>query len=478
MTQSIGWWEWDPEADAMTIASTGERVAYLGPFSLQAELDLPGEHWLLFEYRSHDTRYPVLVQSGSYISHGQSRTTSIYLRLDHIGSARLWARQTAMQFEYPPYLLWSRVDELMVDAISCWPRDLVDGNWLYRLYVNGGWSNGEWSENYLRRFHHPRGLDCPPEEDVVTSNLGAEPDAVPTWQYVHVESPANHFDLAVKAASNERQTRPQRGRPGLEASMPHLTRKSGSAVLFPSRAYVSQQDALTYLQGGMPNAKGLFRYADLEVSCLIAGNPCSPRSDALFPTNPYASGNRRFLRSSNSEFCTNPQFHEGAARPWEFSIAVTDHRFEYPDGSAERQSGRDPLGVTGLDESRRREHLSWLVPELGLWRRLRSALLQAWAVWPGRMSALVAEEDAEAVRRYNCQHGGDLLELPLPPASEVRVVGAYVGGHWMSDASVIATCLLDWRLKWEEPTLLELTRSPGGPARPHSIGRRKTSGIG
>ena len=477
MNQSIGWWEWDPDDDAMTIASTGERVAYLGPFKLQAELDLPGEQWLLFEYRRDDQRYPVLVQSGSYHPHGRSRTTSIYLRLDHIASARLWARQSAMQSEHPPYTFWDRVDELMVDAISCWPRGLVDVYWPNRLYVNGGWINGEWSETYLRRFHYSRGHDFPRDEDVVTSNLGPAPDAAPVWQYAHVESPVNRFDLAVGTAGDERQTLPRRRWSGLEASMPHLAKKSGSAVLLPSRAYVSRQEPLTYLQGGMPDAKGLFRYADLEVSCLFAGYPPWPPNNALFPTNPHASENRRFLYPPEGEFCSIPRFHEGAPRPWRFSAAVADHGYVRPGRDAERQSDRDPLGATERDESWRRECLDWLIPELGLWRRLRSAILQAWPVWPGRMNALVAEEDAKAVRDYEFYKAKDLLELPLPSASQVCVAGAYVGGRWMSGASVIATCLPDWKLDWEEPTLLELTRSPGGPARPYAVGRRNISGI-
>ncbi len=476
MTQSIGWWEWAPEDDAMTIASTGERVAYLGPFNLQSELDLPGEHWLLFEYRRDDVRYPVLVQSGSYHPRGRSRATSIYLRLDHIASARLFARQSAMQSKYPPHALWERVDDLMVDAISCWPTDLIDTYWRHPLYVNGGWLNGDWSETYLRRFHYWRGRGFPSDESVVTSNLGPAPDAAPVWQYVHVDSPVNRFDISDETAGDEWPP-PRHGWPGLEASMPHLARKSGGAVLFPSRAYVSRQPPLTYPQGGMPDAKGLFRYADPEVSCLFAGCLQWPPGDALFSTNPHAPENRRFLRPPDGEHCSIPQFRKGAPRPWQFSAAVADFGYAHPGSGTERQADRDPLGTTERNGSRSGEFVDWLIPEPGLWRRLRSAILQAWSVWPGRMNALVAEQDAQAVRDYEFHHGKGLLELPLPAASQVCIDGAYVGGRWMAGASVTSTCLPDWRFNWEEPTLLELTSSTGGPARPCAVGVRKISSI-
>lgn len=477
MTQSIGWWEWDPDNDSMTIASTGERVVNLGPFDLQSDLSLPGGGWMHFEYRRDDLRYPVLVQSGSDQPKTSSRSVWRHLRLDHIASARLWARQKTRQLEFPPYSLWDRVDDLMVDAISCWPRDLIDAYWPNRLYVNGGWLNGEWSETYLRRFQYSRGRDFPPDEDVVTSNWGPPADTAPVWQYVDASDPVNRSDLTVGIGGDEQRRSVRSGLSDLEESMPYLTRKSGCAVLLPSRAHVSRQHTLSYLQGSIPDAMGIFRYVDDDASCLFAGILPWPPSDALFPSNPAASENHRYLLQPKSRFSSIPQFRDGAPRPWRFSAAVTDHRYARPGDASELSLERDRLGAVDRGYIENREALDWLAPELGLWRRLRSAILQAWLIWPGRVPGLVAEEDATAVRDYKLHKFSTSLELPLPSASQVCVAGAHVGGRWMSGASVVATCLPGWRLDWRGPTLLELTTSPGGPARPIAVGRRKILGI-
>ena len=122
----------------------------------------PDEPWLRFDYVADDMTYPLAVRWAP--ERGE-------ILLDHNKSADIWRRETGSGIAPPPFGTFVRVDDLVPDALWCWPG-VIDAHFrrltedappapprlpdgfhkgpspltLFRL---GGYQNGHWQDRLV-----------------------------------------------------------------------------------------------------------------------------------------------------------------------------------------------------------------------------------------------------------------------------------------------------------------------------------------
>ena len=121
----FGWWSFD-DVESTLLRDDGTRVRFLGPAAEDTALDIRNtgnRRWMLFELRSaastEPTVYPLLVERRDVLDPLTSSHRRLVWRLDHIRSAKLRGAQP------PDQVLWQAVDRLAIDALYCWPTELV-----------------------------------------------------------------------------------------------------------------------------------------------------------------------------------------------------------------------------------------------------------------------------------------------------------------------------------------------------------------
>lgn len=161
------WWRIHPDQPIFTHRASGEQIAYLG--------SLGTPDWHRFDYRHEGATYPLAVQmkrvwwpnpdAGQrlpprYDERSPAELALHVWRVDHCRSANLWRNEVKQNVELgsePPYWLWRRADQAIIDAALLWPRGHPSGlRAASDVAVNGGWLNGSWSDRFFRLLRRCR----------------------------------------------------------------------------------------------------------------------------------------------------------------------------------------------------------------------------------------------------------------------------------------------------------------------------------
>ena len=145
------WWDIDIGRLSITNRYTGQMLAYRGEVPEDERLGIvstPNLRWMRLEYSDRHLRYPLFVQRRAVPDQHGHRY--LIWRVDHLRSARAWAREGRSSRIQPAYGIWLRVDECVQDALSCWPKSRQTGARPDTIALEGGWFNGAWTRNFYR----------------------------------------------------------------------------------------------------------------------------------------------------------------------------------------------------------------------------------------------------------------------------------------------------------------------------------------
>ena len=164
------WWRFHPQDPILTHRASGEQVVHVGL--------LPEPNWHLFEYRHGETVYPIAVEmrgvwwpnpdpdryAGPPYNVGSQPELRLHVwRVDHLRSARLWrsvGTPKSNADQPPPYWLWRRIDNAIVDAALLWPKAYPSKlKAADEVAIEGGWLNGQWRVSFFRRLRHYEDFD-------------------------------------------------------------------------------------------------------------------------------------------------------------------------------------------------------------------------------------------------------------------------------------------------------------------------------
>jgi hypothetical protein len=387
---TIGFWTFDPLGVRLINTLNEQRVVYRGELDGVARASV-GERAWEFRYEDRDTQYPLVVISRPIGT--ESHLRYVWL-IDHPRSAGLWQART-QGASPPPYGLWRRVDDCMMDALLCWPEIEATGPVPNEVVGQGGWLNGAWSPNFRHLRRRP-GFGFADEHPVppFLEDLHASPLS---WHYIDTAHVARGADLAgVQQLAPGRYYLPSEERlTGFERDMPHLRRGDGQAVMFPAGLKSKLWRAEDYHPGAF------FLYADADVFFQIDGQ-------ALPGVSNIPPG-------------------------WKFETSdLTRMGLRH----ADRFDSQIP---SGLPDNWFRQGQKWAggrmceIPSPRLWQRLRVALMDGWLAWTGTANRLLDDPDKLARLR-----GGRFASVPpqeksgidLARKPVVHVDGAYIGGHF------------------------------------------------
>jgi hypothetical protein len=239
-----GWYDFDPDKGILTNFKSGQTLTWISktkkPYHIYSQFKPPlyDTHYdeLTLEYKDNEISYPIIINRAAPIP-VEGKNYHFILEIDHIESAILWSKANG-QAKYPPYGLWQRVDDFIVDAVLCWPEKIINGNWP-RVQVIGGWKQGKWYKEYRRNFTG-RTDRIGQKQDYQIAEPYIEDLNAPIpqqWKYVDVEAPALSAELngVVKTDHGIYYLPSVHPLAGFE-KMPHLIRTDGKAVIFPARA--------------------------------------------------------------------------------------------------------------------------------------------------------------------------------------------------------------------------------------------------
>lgn len=155
----LGWWQWIEgeggvgRLGAMCHVYTGEKIVHRGTLSeavpdrrhdIEPHLheNLRNADGLLqrFDYLHNELEYPLVVAVTPDFSE---------LHVDHNASVVLWRLERGGAQEYPPYGVFCRVDDALLEAFRIWPSSRSASDRPGRLSVLGGWFNGSWLARLL-----------------------------------------------------------------------------------------------------------------------------------------------------------------------------------------------------------------------------------------------------------------------------------------------------------------------------------------
>ncbi|MFD2204964.1 hypothetical protein [Kiloniella antarctica] len=171
MIDIFGWWAFDPENETLVNKTTGERVRFIARMSGE---NAPAKgQWLHFQYEYKGDSYPAIIEVVpiEYETQTKQIKQGIGWRLNHIYSAKLWNNEQDTNASSPSYGHWRRIDDCLVDALSCWPQRYATGNSPIKLIVNGGWFNSEWSALLERVYFHLTDISDDVLKDIDSSSL-------------------------------------------------------------------------------------------------------------------------------------------------------------------------------------------------------------------------------------------------------------------------------------------------------------------
>jgi hypothetical protein len=154
MPHFYGWWDLEKTPPALVHRLTGQRIRFMGRTENDAALGIfatENQYWMRFEYRDPEVTYPLLVQWRNIPS---KNGRPIVWRLDHLRSAALWRREGGADAPNPGYGLWRRVDDCVLDALGCWPKEFPFLRLPRKIVCEGGWLNGAWSSSFYRHVWH------------------------------------------------------------------------------------------------------------------------------------------------------------------------------------------------------------------------------------------------------------------------------------------------------------------------------------
>jgi hypothetical protein len=161
MSYSFGWWDYIAGHEpAMINRYSEERIIRRG--ALTPGFAPADEPWFRFDYVADDLTYPLAVRWAP--ERGE-------IILDHNKSAEIWRRETGAGPAPPPFGTFVRVDDLVPDALWCWPG-VIDAHFSrlkedepptpptpgYRfhkgrspltLFRLGGYHNGDWRDRWV-----------------------------------------------------------------------------------------------------------------------------------------------------------------------------------------------------------------------------------------------------------------------------------------------------------------------------------------
>jgi hypothetical protein len=375
----VGWWSIEPEAQCIGNVASGQRIA----LDAGSRIANWGEESWHFSYRDREVEYPVVVRRK--FEKAPTGGTAAVLEIDHGESARIW-RGRANQIEgNPPYGLWRRVDDAVVDALCCW-NELGGLTKSIQVHAIGGWFNGAWHATWRCSFsgarYDPTGPASPLGQPILEPLDSAAP---PPWQFVNHAKNVIRADLAhVRREPGYMPTLPPRvPLEGFQGQTPYLIRADEKAVLFPAfagRRWVnsSYPDFTDYYVG-----VGHFTYANED----------------MFLTCPFDA--------ERSTFGTN----------WRVELGARTEK--------------------GTELSRSEEKAKWPLAgpaNYAAWRRLTFDLLQSWPNWrgsgcrlledPAAFEAFKHSGDPNSGRLPKWEKSGIALEMP----KKVVVTGGFVGG--------------------------------------------------
>lgn len=152
MTQVLGWWKYDPMEPGMVNTVTGERVVYRGALGGRMRVTW-SENWLRYDYVHSELTFPLVAQVTVQEPGTRDHARAECLSVDYTRSARLWRDDpfgNRVIGTAPAYGVWRRVDDCLVDAFSCWPRQTTGGWNGTSVEFVGGWLNGAWRRDFSR----------------------------------------------------------------------------------------------------------------------------------------------------------------------------------------------------------------------------------------------------------------------------------------------------------------------------------------
>jgi hypothetical protein len=379
MRTDVGWWSIDPEATCIGNVASGQQVKLDTAFRIE---NWGEENWH-FSYRDREVEYPVLVRRT--FEQEKFGGTAAVLEIDHGESAKLWRERANRLEDTPPYGLWRRVDEAVVDALCCW-NELGGLTKNVQVHALGGWFNGAWNGTWRRRFsgarYDPTGPAWPLAQPILEPLDSAAP---PPWQFVNHAKDVTRADLAnVRREPGYMPVLP-RGAPleGFQGQTPYLIRADEKAALFPafaSRRWVNSS------------------YPDFEDYYVGVGHFIYANEDT-FLTCPFDP--------KRSSFWTNWQVELGARTERDAALSRSEDIAKWP-----------LAGPTGF----------------AVWRRLAFDLLQSWPNWRGSGCRLLEDPVAfEAFKRSDDPNSGRLPKweksgIALEMPKKVAVTGGFVGG--------------------------------------------------
>jgi len=302
------------------------------------------------------------------------------------------------------------MNECVTDALLCWPELEETGPRPYGIISAAGWFNGSWSSSIRRR--RERGLGH--------SFVERETPEQPFLQDVDAPAHAWRFVDAPRAVpialAHVQQIEPHRlylpadaALTGFEAEIPNLRRDDGRAVMFPAGLRSGLHRGEDYDPGAF------FLYADEDIFFCLRGSEF---------------GGWRML-PSNWKFELGSPFRIGLRHLDQFDASQ-------PDGVPAGYFWRKKAPENAM---RFLPDTSGAVPSPAIAQRLTTALIDGWLAWTGTSMRLL--DDSERLQELGRSGKAQVPPLErsgiaLGRASNVRVEGAYVGGHFNTSAPTIA----------------------------------------
>ena len=259
MAGYFGWWDYESTPPTMVNRITGQRLAYQQTVGSGLLYDrVP-----VFLYSDASIEFPIVVRTS-----WQGRLTgSLHStwEIDYDLSTESWRKTAASTDPHPPYDIWTRIDDCVVDALSCWPEEdsRISG---HVLKSRGGWFCGQWLPGLKREYSGMARIEAKRQE-LVGSNADpvrtfpgwAEPISVPGWHFVDTEVASLKIELDHMDASRGFSYLPAGTRLSGFERVPHLLRHDGAAVYFPCEI------STRFHRGEDCYLHALFRYADEHV---------------------------------------------------------------------------------------------------------------------------------------------------------------------------------------------------------------------
>ncbi len=141
-----GWYDFDADKGILSNFKSGQTLTWISksrkPYHEYSQFKPPqyDTHYeeITLEYMDSEISYPIIINRVVPIAE-EGKNYHFILEIDHIESALLWCKANG-NAKYPPYGLWQRVDDFIVDAVLCWPEKIIDGNTFVKISLGLWWN--------------------------------------------------------------------------------------------------------------------------------------------------------------------------------------------------------------------------------------------------------------------------------------------------------------------------------------------------